>query len=346
MDRRAFLRIVGLAGLGLGGQAASGHPLPEGDDRTPVAETPAGDEPLGFLALPAAYETVTSPDGHTAFVATGDGVAVVDVVTPTRPRLLAQRTDLLSDTEAGPISRVQDLAVSGTRLLVVGPAHPAEGAHGAVVFDVADRQDPTQVASVQVEMTIHNCGFDGRYAYLTGGGRDGNPLLVVDMRTGRREKRPDKTFAACRTGRQAADARVGQEMRLARHGGLGVRRDHLRGQRRAGPRHADDESEVHPVMHLPSGGRLRASGGRGRVTAGSRLSSAIRLSSVTRTRPASFGHRRPFAPSLAWVRLGRHGLDHGRPFVEVFPPSCATARYHARSRSAPKASASPALTLA
>jgi hypothetical protein len=186
MDRRAFLRSVGLAGagIGLGSRTASAHPPPAGDDWTPVSETPTGDGPLGFLALSAAYETVTSPDGHTAYVATGDGVAVVDVVAPTRPRLLATRTDLLGETDAGPISRVQDLAVSGTRLLVAGPAHATEGARGLVVFDVSDRQNPTRTGAVQVETTIHNCDFDGRYAYLTGNGREGNPLLVVDTRTG------------------------------------------------------------------------------------------------------------------------------------------------------------------
>ncbi|MFC6975412.1 LVIVD repeat-containing protein [Halomicroarcula sp. GCM10025709] len=187
MDRRAFLHSVGLAGVGagLGSQTVSGHPLPEGDDRTPVAETPTGDGPLGFLALSATYEAVTSPDGHTAYAATGDGLAVVDIVAPTRPRLLARRTDLLGDSEGGPIGRVQDLAVSGTRLLVAGPAHPAEGAHGLVVFDVSDRQSPARTGSALVETTIHNCDFDGRYAYLTGNGREGSPLLVVDTRTGR-----------------------------------------------------------------------------------------------------------------------------------------------------------------
>ncbi|WP_324756520.1 LVIVD repeat-containing protein [Haloarcula sp. GH36] len=189
MNRRAFLRTVGVTGAAvgasLGSQTGTGHPLPEGNDRTPISETPSGDDPIGFLALSAAYETVTSPDGHTAYVATGDGVAVVDLVTPTRPRLLTRISDLLGDTEPGPINRIQDLAVSGSRLLVAGPAHPADGAHGLVVFDVSDRQAPTQVGAAQVETTIHNCDFDGRHAYLTGGGRDGNPLLVVDTRTGR-----------------------------------------------------------------------------------------------------------------------------------------------------------------
>jgi hypothetical protein len=94
--------------------------------------------------------------------------------------LLAERTDLLADSDEGSIQRVQDLAVSGMRLLVVGPAHPSSGAHGLVVFDVADRTEPERVAAHEIDSTVHNCDFDGQYAFLTANSRDGNPLSIVD----------------------------------------------------------------------------------------------------------------------------------------------------------------------
>jgi len=188
MRRRTLLRRLGAgAGIGLTAGGASAHPTPtDGGTAAPdPASTPTGEDPLGVLAMDAVYEVVTSPDGHTAYVATGDGVAFVDLVTPTNPRLVGLERDLLADSDDGPIQRVQDLAVSGTRLLVAGPAHPAEGARGFVVFDVADRRDPERVAGVELDTRIHNCDFDGRYAYLTANSRDGNPLSIVDTETGR-----------------------------------------------------------------------------------------------------------------------------------------------------------------
>jgi len=184
MHRRAFLRAVGASvGLGLGATASgtvAGHPTPtdDGSGAAPTGTATEG-EPLGRLPMETVYETVTSPDGHTAYVATGDGLALVDVTTPSAPFELARRTDLL-DGEDGPMQRVQDLALAGDRLLVVGPAHPADGAHGLVVFDVRDRRDPEQVAAYELASTVHNCDFDGRYAYLTANARPGNPLVVVD----------------------------------------------------------------------------------------------------------------------------------------------------------------------
>jgi hypothetical protein len=183
MRRRAFLRSLGLAGGTLAAvETASGHPLPTDNGTTP-AGTPTGGEPLGTLDLAGAHELVTSPDGHTAYVATGDGVAFVDVVSPTTPRLLAERTDLLADSPDGPMQVVQDLAVADSKLLVAGPANPAGGARGLVVFDVGDRTNPERVAAYETDTRIHNCDFDGRYAYLTANSRENSPLVVVDTQT-------------------------------------------------------------------------------------------------------------------------------------------------------------------
>jgi hypothetical protein len=184
MRRRTVLRSLSVGAVGVSVGTAAGHPEPTGDGGTTPASTPTDGEPLGTLDLSGAHELVTSPDGHTAYVATGDGVVLVDIVSPTTPRMLAERTDLLADSEAGPMEQVQDLAVADDRLLVVGPAHPADGAHGLVVFDVSDRQNPERVAAYRTETGIHNCDFDGRYAYLTGNDRDDRPLVVVDTEAG------------------------------------------------------------------------------------------------------------------------------------------------------------------
>ncbi|MDS0280831.1 LVIVD repeat-containing protein [Haloarcula onubensis] len=184
MRRRTLLRSFALAGAATGAGTASAHPLPRADGDSTPASTPTGGEPLGTLGLDGARELVTSADGHTAYVATGAGVALVDLVSPSEPRLLAERTDLLADSVDGPMRVVQDLAVVGDRLLVAGPANPAEGAHGVVVFDVSDRGNPERVTAVELDTRIHNCDFDGRYAYVTANGREANPLVVLDTETG------------------------------------------------------------------------------------------------------------------------------------------------------------------
>jgi len=183
MRRRTLLRsLVAASAAGTVGTAGA-HPLPTDDGSTP-ATTPTAGGPLGTLELAGARELVTSPDGHTAYVATGEGIALVDLVSPSAPRLLAERTELLADSADGPMQVVQDLAVAEDRLLVAGPAHPAEGASGVVVFDVSDRENPRRTAAVELDTQIHNCDFDGRYAYVTANGREANPLVVVDTDAG------------------------------------------------------------------------------------------------------------------------------------------------------------------
>ncbi|MUV60866.1 hypothetical protein [Halobacterium sp. CBA1126] len=60
-------------------------------------------EPLGVLDLDGTKEVVVGDGGETAFVATTDGIATVDVSDPADPELLARVAPLLEDHEDGPM---------------------------------------------------------------------------------------------------------------------------------------------------------------------------------------------------------------------------------------------------
>ncbi|WP_396610774.1 LVIVD repeat-containing protein [Haloferax sp. S1W] len=174
MDRRHFLQLTGgalLAGTAGPTRRAAAHPGPF--------------EPLGSVDIEGAKEAVLSADGKTAFVAATTGYATVDISTPDRPTLLAERRDRLSDREDGPLRGIFDVKRDGDTLLVVGPANPIPGApSGVLVVDVSDPSDPVERAFYETDFPIHNCfAADGR-AYLTANDGEKNPLVVLDIDTG------------------------------------------------------------------------------------------------------------------------------------------------------------------
>jgi len=176
MRRRHLLR-VGAAALGAGVVGSSGAGVATA--RSDGADSYA---PLGSAEVPGTREAVVSADGRTAYLALGDGYATVDLSEPTDPVVLAERRDPLADREDGPFRQVHDVAVSGDRLVAVGPAHPGrESPHGALVVDVSHPEEPVETGFHGTEFPIHNCFLDGRYCYLTGNGDEGNPLVVVDV---------------------------------------------------------------------------------------------------------------------------------------------------------------------
>lgn len=140
-----------------------------------------GFEPLGAVDLPAALEAVVGPD-DTAYVATGTGFAVIDVADPSSPTPLAVRSSILADHDRGPLGGIQDVAVDGDRLLVVGPADvtEAEVLSAAVVYDVSDPAAPERLAVHETDFSIHNGSLDDGYAFLTGNDRVDEPLVIVD----------------------------------------------------------------------------------------------------------------------------------------------------------------------
>ncbi|GAB7094440.1 hypothetical protein JCM30237_15920 [Halolamina litorea] len=190
MRRRDALRLLGggfagsLAVGSLPGSAAA-HPTPAGTDATGTSapRVDAGYGPLGRVELPGATEAVVSADGTTAFVAVGDGFAVVDVSDPAEPSVVAERRgiNVSRDLLAGDLGRsfdsVTDVAVDGDTLVVV---NDGGGISGALVVDVSDPESPEERAFHETTYRIHNCEVaDGR-AYLTAD-YSGGRLDVLDV---------------------------------------------------------------------------------------------------------------------------------------------------------------------
>lgn len=110
---------------------------------------------------------------------------IVDISTPDRPRIIAERRNLLADRDDGPLRGIFDVKLDDDTLLVVGPANPLPGAPtGVLVVDVSDPHAPEKHGFYETEFPIHNCfAADGR-AYLTANDGDENPLVVLDIETG------------------------------------------------------------------------------------------------------------------------------------------------------------------
>jgi hypothetical protein len=177
MRRRQFLSAT--TGLSVLPGVAGGTPV-----STPSTRQASQDEfePLGWTAVAGIKETVVDEAGETAYAATTDGFATVDVSDPTDPTVLAERRDLLADRDGGPMRLVFDAKLDGDHLVVVGPANPREDTINAAVFyDVSDPATPRQVGVFETDFPIHNCDFVDGIAYLTGNSRQGNDLVLVAL---------------------------------------------------------------------------------------------------------------------------------------------------------------------
>ena len=215
MRRRETLGILaGSLAAGRFSSVASAHPTPTGtdDDATPApTRTDTGYGPLGMAAVPGATEAVVSDDGQTAFVAATTGYAIVDLSVPSEPTVLAERRDLLSDRDDGPLSQIYDVKQDGDTLLVVGPANDRGGDYlsGALVVDVSDPTAPDHRGFYETDYPIHNCDLvDGR-AYLTANGSDAVRLEMLDV-TGE----PTRIGSWALTAHEPAWAAVPQSLRV------------------------------------------------------------------------------------------------------------------------------------
>lgn len=177
-------REVLASAVGLGAATVGGTRVVRGHQD---ATTSGPDEfaPLATLPLDGAREAVVGPDGTTAHLAVEGGFAAVDVSDPSAPTLLAERRDLLADDPEGPMRDVQDVAVDGDRLLVVGPAHPGSaGPRAALLFDVSDPSAPERLAVHRTDYPIHNAALRDGHAYLTAGDEADRWFEVVDVSAG------------------------------------------------------------------------------------------------------------------------------------------------------------------
>ena len=146
MRRRDVLRLGAgaLALAGIGGVASADE---------------ASYAPKGEVAVEGTQEVAPTEDGTFAAVAAGDGFAMVDVNDPANPSIAAERGNLLSDAENGPMKNIADVKIDGDRLLVTGPNNPpreGEVVKAAVLYDITDPANPEQLDTLTVDHAIHN----------------------------------------------------------------------------------------------------------------------------------------------------------------------------------------------
>jgi hypothetical protein len=172
------------------GSAAAGTPsgTPTPTPTQAVATPTSAYEPVGSVAVEGATEAVLTPDGETAFVAVGDGFAVLDLRDPANPTVVASERDISPPGTSQRMGGVRDVKYDDGRLLVGGPAgYDPDSFYGVALFDVSDPTAPAFLRAHETAYPVHNCDLAGEYAYLTRSDRDANPLLVVDV--GRAEPR-------------------------------------------------------------------------------------------------------------------------------------------------------------
>lgn len=161
-DRRTVLEALGAASaLGsIGTASARGPPSDVADLRV-----------FSEQAVDDAMEVVTQRN-H-AYVATDDGMAVVDWHDPGRPELVADvvasdPADIGGD-DGGAVGGVLDVKVEGD---LAAMAHNA--GTGITTVDVSDPEDPEELAFHDAGSGIHNVFLKDGYAYLTVNESDDN----------------------------------------------------------------------------------------------------------------------------------------------------------------------------
>ena len=139
--RRDVLRAAGT--LGLASVASLGSARPTDGDLRLFSE----------VAVPDALEV--SPQGNYAFVATGDGLGVVDWRNPGRPERVGTMT--ASDPAGG----ILDAKVDGDLASLA-----SNGGPGVTLVDVSDPTDPTEITFYDAGHHIHNNFLADGYVYL------------------------------------------------------------------------------------------------------------------------------------------------------------------------------------
>ena len=144
LPRRQFLKLSGAASLaGFAGVTSA-----RGTDRTDSLRL------FGEAAVSGSLEVSTQK--NYAYVATGDGLAVVDWRTPGRPEVVGTLT------AAAPAGGILDAKVEGDLVALA-----SNGGPGITLVDVSDPTDPMEYGFVDVGHHIHNAFLHDGYAYLT-----------------------------------------------------------------------------------------------------------------------------------------------------------------------------------
>ena len=181
MQRRDFLRTSGAAGVTL---ALSEAVVTATTRATAAAAESAPDsyEPLGRVDVTGAAEAVVGDDGETAYLATTDGFATVDISDPSEPELLEDRFPL--EVDDAPFREILDVKVDGDRLVVAGPANQQadDVFHGFELYDVSDPADPVAVGDpYETGYHIHNCFLADDLLYVVANSEAENPLVIFDV---------------------------------------------------------------------------------------------------------------------------------------------------------------------
>lgn len=157
LDRRSVLKALGVAGALGGVDTASALPPQQSIDDLRL---------FGQAAANNAMEVVT--DGTVAYVATGDGMAVVDWANPGRPEPVAT-VDLHDhlDVSGDAGIDVLDVKVDGN-VAILANDEEIESPGGIAMFDVSDPSSPQFLSFYEPvpAANIHNAFLDGKTAYL------------------------------------------------------------------------------------------------------------------------------------------------------------------------------------
>ena len=159
-SRRNVLETFAAAGLAAGaaGTASAG----EGD------ESGGGDglDLVGEAVVENAHEVVA--DEQYAYVATGDGMAIVNLKKPSKPKVVsrieASDPEDIGGDDRGTVGGVLDVKVDGDLAVM---AH--NGGTGITTVDVSDRHNPQELAFYNTldDTGVHNAFLSDGVAYLT-----------------------------------------------------------------------------------------------------------------------------------------------------------------------------------
>jgi hypothetical protein len=163
--------------------AAAAAALPIASTAVTATSSQDAYAPLGVVGVEGTKEVVVDDAGETAYAATTDGFATVDISDPEAPELLTVETPLLADHEDGALQMVYDVKLDGDALIVVGPANATreEQAQGMAVYDVSDPANPERTGFHETAFPIHNAYLADGVAYLTANDQVKNPVVLVDV---------------------------------------------------------------------------------------------------------------------------------------------------------------------